>query len=78
MQEEACQINRLLAQDWSDFQKKQSSVTLLLFQLVQDSLYVLDVLRINTLCEVRPDSGELPSRCLFRYLGHRDFISLNT
>jgi hypothetical protein len=21
MQEEACQINRLLAQDWSDFQK---------------------------------------------------------
>ena len=58
--------------------EKQSSVTLLLFQLVQDNLYVLDVLRINTLCEVRPDSGKLPSRCRFRHLGHRDFISLNT
>jgi hypothetical protein len=57
--------------------EKQSSVTLLLFQLVQDNLYVLDVLRINTLCEVRPDRGKLPSRCLFRDLGHRNFISLN-
>jgi hypothetical protein len=34
------------------FSEKQSSVTLLLFQLVQDNLYVLEVLRINTLCEV--------------------------
>ena len=59
------------------FSEKQPSVTLLLFQLVQDNLYVLDVLRINTLCEVRPDSGKLPSRCLSRYLGHRNFISLN-
>jgi hypothetical protein len=59
------------------FSEKQSSVTLLLFQLVQDNLYILDVLRINTLCDVRPDSGKLPSRCLFRYLGHRNFISLN-
>jgi len=59
------------------FSAKQSSVTLLLFQLVQDNLYVLDVLRINTLCDVRPDSGKLPSRCLFRYLGHRNLISLN-
>jgi hypothetical protein len=59
------------------FSEKQSSVTLLLFQLVQDNLYVLDILRINTLCEVRSDSGKLPSRRLFRYLGHRNFIGLN-
>ncbi len=24
------------------------------------------------------NSGKLPSRCLFRYLGHRNFISLDT
>lgn len=60
------------------FSEKQSSVTLLLFQLVQDNLYVIEVFRINTLCDVRPDSGKLPRRCLFRYLEHRNFISLNT
>jgi len=60
------------------FSEKPSSVTLLLSQLVEDNLYVPEVLRIKTLCEVRPDSGKLPSRCLFRYLGHRNFISLNT